>query len=345
MEFLAEYGMFLAKTITFVFCTLLLLKSLFPLGRKIGQDQAGHLEVSHLNERYARLVQDMSAVVLDKKKLKDLKKEKKKTKKAAAKQHKDDSEPPGRVYCLTFKGDISAKAVSQLRQEITAVIGFATPKDEVVVNIESTGGIVHGYGLASSQLRRLKQRNIPLTISVDKVAASGGYMMASVGDKILAAPFAIVGSIGVVAQFPNFHRLLKKNDIDFELHTAGAYKRTLTMFGENMEKDREKFVQDLEETHTLFKQLVSEYRPDLDMDQVATGEFWFGQQALEKGLVDELSTSDEYLLAKMDTAEVYEVKFVPKKSLQEKFAKSVDMTMEHLITRWVERIRSARYWS
>ncbi len=345
MEFLAEYGMFLAKTITFVFFVLLLLRSLFPLGRKIDQDQAGHLEVSHLNERYARLVQDMSAVVLDKKKLKHFKKEKKKAKKAAAKQHKDDNELPGRVYYLTFKGDISAKAVSELRQEITAVIGFATPKDEVVVNIESTGGLVHGYGLASSQLRRLKQRNIPLTISVDKVAASGGYMMASVGDKILAAPFAIVGSIGVVAQLPNFHRLLKKNDIDFELHTAGAYKRTLTMFGENMEKDREKFVQDLEETHTLFKQLVSEYRPDLDMDQVATGEFWFGKQALDKGLVDELSTSDEYLVAKMDTAEVYAVRFVPKKSLQEKFAKSVDMTMEHLITRWVERIRSARYWS
>ena len=108
------------------------------------------------------------------------------------------------------------------------------------------------YGLAASQMQRIRDKKLKLTVCVDKVAASGGYMMAVVADKIIAAPFAVLGSIGVLAQVPNFHRLLKKHDVDFEMLTAGKYKRTLTMFGENTDKGREKFQEDIEDTHVLF---------------------------------------------------------------------------------------------
>ena len=112
---------------------------------------------------------------------------------------------------------------------------------------------------------------IGMNATFDKVAASGGYMMACIGDRILSAPFAVLGSIGVVAQIPNLHRLLKKHDVDYEVLTAGEYKRTLTVFGENTDKGRQKFQEDLELTHVLFKDFVSRYRPQLDIDQVLGG--------------------------------------------------------------------------
>ena len=204
----------------------------------------------------------------------------------------------------------------------------ANDKDEVFVRLESGGGMVHGYGLASSQLDRIKQNNIPLTIAVDKVAASGGYMMACVADKIISAPFAILGSIGVIAQLPNFHKLLKKHDVDFEQFTAGEFKRTVTMFGENTEKGREKFIEELEETHVLFKNYVSERRPELDLAKVATGEHWFGTKAKELGLVDEISTSDDYLYSANKTRKVVAIKYVIHKSLAEKFSKAASLTIE-----------------
>ncbi len=194
---------------------------------------------------------------------------------------------------------------------------MAGKDDEVVLRLESGGGMVHGYGLAASQLARIRQAGVPLTVCVDKVAASGGYMMACIGDRILSAPFAILGSIGVVAQLLNVHRLLKKHDIDFEVLTAGEYKRTLTVFGENTEKGREKFQEDLEVTHELFKNFVAHYRPQLNMDEIATGEVWLGQAALGKLLVDELKTSDEYLAEQARERDVYQVQFVERKSLQE----------------------------
>ncbi len=173
----------------------------------------------------------------------------------------------------------------------------------------------HSYGLASSQLERIRRRNIPLTICVDRVAASGGYMMACIANRLIAAPFALIGSIGVVAQIPNFHRLLKKNDVDYEVLTAGDYKRTLTMFGENTDKGREKFVEELEDTHSLFKEFVSEYRPQLDIEKVATGEVWFGRRALENQLIDQIETSDDYLFNLSEEADIYKVKYRPKQTL------------------------------
>src|SRR5690606_11055820 len=228
--------------------------------------------------------------ILDKAELKALHKAEAKQ----TKQEKKEGLRKPRVFVLDFDGDIKASATDNLRHEVTALLSLASAEDEVVLRLESGGGMVHGYGLAASQLARIRQAGVPLTVCVDKVAASGGYMMACIGDKVLSAPIAILGSIGMVAQLPNVHRLLKKHDIDFEVLTAGEYKRTLTVFGENTEKGREKFQEDLETTHELFKNFVGRYRPQLSIDEIATGEVWLGVSALNKHLVDELKTSDEY---------------------------------------------------
>ncbi|MEM7292965.1 MAG: protease SohB, partial [Pseudomonadota bacterium] len=248
-----------------------------------------------------------------------------------------------RIFVLDFDGDIKASAVSCLRREITAILSLAGEQDELVVRLESGGGMVHAYGLAASQLQRIKDAGVTLTVCVDKVAASGGYMMACVANKLMAAPFAIIGSIGVVAQIPNFHRLLKKNDVDFELITAGEYKRTLTLFGENTEKGRAKFVEDIEEIHVLFKEFVAEQRPNLEVEKVATGEIWFGQRAIDKQLVDELITSDEYIARACDDADVFEVKYVEKKSIPERFGIAAQAALDNTLLKWLDRGRSSRY--
>ena len=238
---------------------------------------------------------------------------------------------------LDFKGSMDAHEVASLREEVTAVLAVATPQDQVVVRLESPGGVVHGYGLAASQLQRLREKQIPLTVAVDKVAASGGYMMACVADKIVAAPFSIIGSIGVVAQIPNFNRFLKNKEIDIELHTAGQYKRTLTLLGENTEEGRQKFREDLNETHHLFKDFVHRMRPTLDIEQVATGEHWYGVQAQEKGLVDEVGTSDDLLLNLMEGRELVGVRFAQRKRLLDRFTNSAAESADRLLLRWLQR--------
>ena len=224
---------------------------------------------------------------------------------------------------LDFKGDMRASAVASLREEVTAVLAFARPEDEVLVRLENTGGLVHEHGFAASQLMRVRERGIPLTVSVDRIAASGGYMMACVADRILAAPFAILGSIGVLAQIPNFHRLLDRHGIDFEQFKGGEYKRTVTLFGENTDADREKLRQDIEEIHTIFKHFVTEQRPGLDIDKVATGEHWLARRAKDLGLCDELITSDDYLLAANERAELVGVRFEARKRFATRLAESV----------------------
>ena len=238
------------------------------------------------------------------------------------------AEDEGRVYVLDFEGDVSASHLEFLRLEVSAVLTMATAADEVVVCVESPGGMVHSYGLAASQLTRIRNAGIPLTVVVDKVAASGGYLMAAVANKVLAAPFALIGSIGVVAQIPNVHRLLKKNDVDVEVITAGKYKRTLTLMGENTNEAREKFVEEIEDVHALFQEFVSENRPELDIAAVATGEAWYGKRALGLGLVDGLSTSDEYLMSLCDTREVYEVNWIEHKKPIDKLLGRVSGLLE-----------------
>jgi serine protease SohB len=224
-----------------------------------------------------------------------------------------------KVYVIDFKGDMAASAVDSLREEITLILATAKAgKDRVVVRLESPGGMVHGYGLAAAQLVRLRDAGFHLTICVDKVAASGGYMMACIGNEIVSAPFAVIGSIGVVAQVPNFNRLLKEHNVDFELYTAGQYKRTVTMFGENTEEGKAKFEEELQQTHTLFKHFVEKYRPQLNVEKVATGEHWYGQDSLDLNLVDKLQTSDEYLLSLLNVNDVYLIQTRRKPTLGEK---------------------------
>lgn len=238
----------------------------------------------------------------------------------ARKRNHDAESAHGRVFVVDFQGDIRASAIASLREEITAILTVATSGDEVLLRLQSTGGLVHSYGLAASQIVRLKDRGIRVTVSVDKVAASGGYMMACVADHLIAAPFAVVGSIGVIAQFPNFNRLLKKHDIDYEQFMAGAYKRTVTIFGDNTEEDRAKFREQLTDVYRLFKDFVKQHRPTLDMEKVATGEYWYGAHAIDLKLVDELRTSDDYLLEASKTKDLYHVAYGRRKSSLEKLS-------------------------
>lgn len=347
MEFLFEYLAFLAKAITLVIAIIAVV-SVIAHSMQHAKELATqeHIEVKKLNDRFEGMQQAIENQLLNEEEHKQQQKLAKKkhkaeqkAQKALAKKSVAESDTAGsgdnkkRIFVLDFDGDIRAHAVENMREEITALLTVAKPSDEVFIRLESPGGVVHGYGLAASQIQRIKDANIPLIASVDKVAASGGYMMACVADKIVAAPFSIIGSIGVVAQLPNFHRLLKKHDIDFEQHTAGDFKRTVTMFGENTESDRAKFKQELEETHGLFKKFVADHRPSLDIDKVATGEHWHGTQALDLGLVDELRTSDDYLLAAHKEHSIYHVKYVAKKTLGQKFGIAAQSTIDRLMAK------------
>jgi len=361
-EFLAEYGLFLAKAITVVVAIVLAVAGVAMAAsssRKSSGD--GEIEVICLNEEFEDMRHCLEEAVLDKadfkaqlkaerkqdkadekarkKELKELKK------KGGAKETDTEQEREKRYYVLDFDGDMHASEVDQLREQISAVLMLADERDEVVIRLESPGGLVHAYGLASSQLERIKRKGIPLTVCVDQVAASGGYMMACLADKLLAAPFAVIGSIGVVAQMPNFHRLLKKHNVDVEILTAGEYKRTLTMFGENTDKGREKFIEELEDTHQLFKDFVSEYRSQLDIESVATGEIWFGKRALDVKLVDELMTSDEYLMQACESSDVFVVRYEMKKTLQERIADMGVHALDRAFTRIWEQGLKARFLS
>lgn len=341
MEFISEYGLFLAKAITFILTVVITLIAIIALVSK-QKEKKGELSLIDISEQLKETKKSIEEQLLTPLQLKERQKSDKKELKAKNKQEKKlakkgqvESKLP-QLYVLDFKGSIDAKEVSSLREEITALLSVANEKDEVFLRLESGGGMVHGYGLAASQLQRIKDHNIPLTISVDKVAASGGYMMACIANKIISAPFAILGSIGVIAQIPNFNKLLKKNDIDFEQLTAGEYKRTLTMFGENSEDGREKFKQELQETHDLFKHFVTEHRSQIDIDKVATGEHWYGIQAIERQLVDEISTSDDYLVSQLDKRHIVQIKYTQRKKLADKFTNAASLSIENSILKLLQ---------
>ncbi|NKF51752.1 protease SohB [Shewanella sp. WXL01] len=332
MEFLSEYGMFLAKAVTVVVAILAVV--IVTLASSIKQkSDKGELKLTDVSEQLEELTDGLKEELLTKKQFKAYQKQRKEEQKAQDKQE----EARKKLFVVDFKGSIDAHEVASLREEVTAILTIADKDDEVLVNVESGGGMVHGYGLASSQLDRLRSADIPLSICIDKVAASGGYMMACVANKVYSAPFAIVGSIGVVAQLPNFNRLLKKHDIDYEQHTAGDFKRTLTVFGENTDEGRGKFQQELEETHVLFKEFVGKYRPDMDIAKVATGEHWYGQQAIELGLVDEIATSDDLLLKFAKTHQVLRIKYQTKKKLADKIAHGASLSINAIFNRLAER--------
>jgi len=337
VEFVYEYGMFVAKTLTIVLAVLVIVVGIILSIVRNKEERQEHIEVKKLNDKYDDITHSMKSIILNKDGIKKLEKEHKAKLKAEKKASQDEEKQ--RIYVVDFDGDIKASAVSNLREEITAILMVARKQDEVFVRLQSPGGMVNTYGLAASQLTRIKDKDINLTISVDKVAASGGYMMACVADKIIAAPFAILGSIGVVAQIPNFNRLLKKHDVDYEMITAGEYKRTLTMFGENTDQARSKFKDDIEDIHVLFKDFVSQHRPIVDIVKVSTGEFWFGTRAKDLELVDELQTSDDYLLGKVKEADLFSVKHVEKKNLGDKFSGFLQNVSDKVITGWWSKSR------
>ncbi|XYX40163.1 protease SohB [Candidatus Erwinia dacicola] len=339
MDLLSYYGLFLAKTVTVVIAIAAIAVVIANLAMR-KRLQNGQLKLTQLGEKYSDMQDDMRLAKMKpyQKKLwhKEQKKKEKLTAKTAKQQAKlgrQEEKVKSTLYVLDFKGSMDAGEVSSLREEVSAVMAVAAPGDEVLLCLESPGGVVHGYGLASSQLQRLRDKGIPLTVAVDKVAASGGYMMACVADRIVAAPFSIIGSIGVVAQIPNFNRLLKRNEIDVEPHIAGKFKRTLTLFGENTEEGREKFCEDLNETHLLFKQFVHQMRPALDINSVATGEHWYGTQALEKGLVDAVGTSDDLIIDRLEKHQVIGVRYTPRKRMMDRFINSATLSVERLLLR------------
>lgn len=350
MEILAEYGLFLAKIVTFAVAALIVVAMVMSAAQRgRNQEDEGELQVVRVNDRLRDNRETLEASLHDgagrKRWLRERKRSRKKERKAKSKEKEGDSgERRGRLYVVDFQGDIKASQTSALRRSITAILGVAEPgRDEVMIRLESSGGMVHSYGYAAAQLDRIRRASLPLTACVDKVAASGGYMMACVADRIIASPFAILGSIGVVAQLPNVHRLLKRNDVDFEVLTAGEYKRTLTVFGENTEKGRRKFTEDLEQTHQLFKDYVSEHRPAVDIDSVATGEIWFGRQALDVNLADELKTSDQVMTEACEERDVFLVRYERRRTLPEKLGLSAATAVESGVMKGVEWLRAGRF--
>lgn len=322
MDFLADYGLFLLKAMTIVFAIIAVIGAAASAGRKVASQEG--LEVEDLSKKYREMAAALKAAVSSKKERKSVAKEEKNRAKQAAKQ---PAKKP-RAFIIDFKGDLKASGVDSLREEVSAVLSVATSTDQVVVRLDNHGGMVHEHGLAASQLARIRDREIPLIVSVDKVAASGGYLMACVANRIYAAPFAILGSIGVIAQLPNFNRMLDSHGVDFEQVMAGEYKRNVTMFGKNTDEDRAKLKEELEDVHRLFKAAVSKYRPTLDISKVATGEHWYGTRALELGLADEIRTSDELLGEMADQYDLYRVHYKLRQPLQKRIMSGVDSALE-----------------
>jgi serine protease SohB len=321
IEFLAEYGLFLLKVVTVVVGIIAVIAVAASAGRKSGQEG---LEVENLNKKHETLSETLQSAVSSKDQRKKAAKEKKKKDKADA---KEETLRP-RSFVIDFKGDLKASAVPSLREEVSAILDVATADDQVIVRLENHGGVVHEHGLAASQLARIRDHDIPLIVCVDKVAASGGYLMACVATKIYAAPFAILGSIGVLAQIPNFNRMLDSHGVDFEQVTAGKYKRSVTMFGENTDADRAKLKEELEDVHSLFKDAVAKYRPDMDIEKIATGEHWYGTRALQLGLADEIRTSDELLSELVGERDLYSVTYKIKQPLQKRLLGGIDSALE-----------------
>lgn len=296
--------------------------------------QASDLEITPLHDKWKDLELFLKSFTLGKDEIKSEKKKLKQEKKAEKKAEKKNPIPVAHsnVFVLRFDGDIKANQVENLREEVNAILQVATNKDEVVVVLESPGGIVSGYGLAASQLLRLRDRGIKVTACVDEVAASGGYLMAVTATQILAAPFAVIGSVGVVAQVPNFNKFLKKHDVEFKEYTAGEFKRTVSIFGEITPAGEAKFKEQLEDTHVLFKEFVQKYRPNLNVSQIATGEYWYGQSALALGLIDGIKTSDDYLMEKMsEKKSLFEITYKLKVPLSERLAEAVGASFDAMV--------------
>lgn len=330
-EFFLAYGLFLLQAITIVVAIIVTLGFIMAQKQRLKQED-GYFEITDIGEKLDETRDNLEQELLDKATLKTLKKQRKKAKK----EEPTDKE---RLFVIRFDGDIRANEASELRELVTALLVIAKPSDEVLLVLESGGGFVPHYGLAASQLKRVRDANLSLTVAIDKVAASGGYLMACVAHKIIAAPFAIVGSIGVLGQLPNFHRFLNKHAVDYEQHYAGQFKRTLTVFGKNTEKARKKFQQELEQTHTLFRNFIDENRPQVDLEQVATGEHWHALDAFEKKLIDQIMTSDEYIMKHHPEKAIYELNYKTKPDFKERLSSTLGSCVSKVTDSWQKWLR------
>lgn len=345
-EIIWEYLLFLAKVATILIAIIIVFSGI--VGTAIGERKTqagGYIEIIGINGIFKDYKHSLQSAVMSKKAYKQAvkaadKESKEKHKTAAANLIKNkqanasESDTPreGRsMFYIEFHGDLRAQSVNNLRHEVSAVLTTAVAGDEVLVSIESGGGLVSSYGFAASLLQRFQGKGLKLTVAIDKVAASGGYLMACVANNIIAAPFAFIGSIGVVAQVPNFYRLLQQHHVDMDVFTAGEHKRQVTFFGENTEDGKVKFQESLEEIHEQFKEIVVTNRPDLDIEKVSTGEVWLAQKAAELGLVDELTTCDAYLMQACDDMEVVQVKWINRTSAIERIMQQTEQSIHRVL--------------
>lgn len=339
LEVILDYALFLAQAITVVVAVGAIVAIIASTARKGGHARDG-IEVERLNERFDALVGPLRQAALPPKAFKAEMKAQKKARKARDRKGPDTSRP--RIYVIDFKGDIRASAAGNLRHEVSAILGLAKAGETVLVRLENAGGLVHEHGHAASQLARLRQHGLDLVVAVDKVAASGGYMMACIAQRIVAAPFAVLGSIGVLAQIPNVNRLLEERGVDVEMFKGGEFKRTVTVLGKNTDEDRARFQQEIDEIHSLFKQFVAEYRPALDLERVATGEHWFGKDALGLGLCDEIGTSDEWLMSRREDADLLHVRYRRREPIGRRLAHAVEDAPARALERVLEKLWERR---
>ena len=342
MDFIAQYGVFLLKVITIVTAILLPILMIINSSKGKSVSEKGHLQIKNLSDQFENMGFAIQATLMAPKALKKFRKELHKKKK---KEEKNPAKDQQSIFVLNFNGDIQASEVDKLKHEINAILVSDTKCKEVVLKVESGGGSAYAYGLCAAELKRLVDNKIKLTVCIDKVAASGGYLMSCVATKIVAAPWALVGSIGVIAQMPNINKLLKKNLVDFEMHTAGEFKRTLTVFGENTEEGRSKFKAELEDLHIIFKDFVKDNRPEIDTSVVATGEVWQGEKALAVGLIDEISTSDDYLVKLSKKFKLFQIDYIEKKNLSERFAFAAETFFNKTILKIYDSLNKSRFIS
>ncbi|OHV11893.1 protease SohB [Kushneria phosphatilytica] len=335
-----EYGLFLAEAMTFVVAVAAIALIIVKARNQAGGHRGATLQVRNRHTYMRHHLETLEDAKLSR--AQRIRQHKQRRKQSKREQRDRTGDHRKTLWVLDFHGDLKASRIPALTEEISSILLAAKSDDEVMLRLESGGGLVHAYGLASAQLDRLKQAGLKLTVCVDKVAASGGYMMACCADRLIAAPFAVIGSI-VVAQVPNVHRLLKRNDIDVEVLTAGRYKRTLTVLGENTEEGRARFLEDLHETHELFKSWVSEHRPVLDIEQVADGDIWFGRQALKDKLIDEVNTSEAWLQSRGEDVRILEVALKSKRSVMERLGRTASKAVERGVDRAIERVTASRW--
>ena len=338
IDLLLSYVFFLLKVVTVLVAILIPILVISNSKKNRIETDKGKIVVKNLSERIEEIGVSLRSATMSPKDYKSFLKERSKQKKKELKKKSKEI-----VYVLDFKGDIQASGVDKLKQEINAILSSKVKCKEVVLKVESGGGSAYAYGLCAAELKRLANSKINLTVCIDKVAASGGYLMSCVANKIVAAPWAIVGSIGVIAQLPNFHRFLKKQNIDIEMHTAGKFKRTLTTFGKNTKKGRDKFISELEELHVVFKDFVKENRSKIKVGKVSTGEVWQGDKAKKLGLIDEIATSDDYLLNLSEKFKLLEIQYFEKKPFSAKFVSLTETILEKSVYKILDILNKNRF--